>query len=139
VVEGELLQSTSRGGRQRGRREPRRRRGEAQGASFTELVGRPRLTAAFGIDRSSHDFISVPQQAVTDTVRVRNPAAGVKGPGPVDDLLVGHTGTRIQGGSFLRFDPPPLPSVIAAWWPQRYRIRVERGTGNARRAARFHG
>jgi len=71
VVEGELLQSTSRGGRQRGRREPRRRRGEAQGASFTELVGRPRLTAAFGIDRSSHYFISVPQQAVTDTVRAR--------------------------------------------------------------------
>jgi hypothetical protein len=131
VVEGELLQSTSRGGRQRGRREPRRRRGEAQGASFTELVGRPRLTAAFGIDRSSHYFISVPQQAVTDTVRVRNPAAGVKGPGPVDDLLVGHTGTRIPGGSFSVSTPPASgvrhSSVVASTSPDPR----GRGTGNA--------
>ena len=30
---------------------------------------------------------------------------GVKGPGPVDDLLVGYTGTRIPGGGFSVFDP----------------------------------
>jgi hypothetical protein len=39
----------------------------------------------------------------------------------------------MQGESFLRFDPAcDLPSVKAAWWPQRHRTRVERGTGNER-------
>ena len=72
------------------------------------------------------------------TLVKRNPfywmiyGGGRQSPGSGGDLLVGHTGTRIQGGSFLLFDPPaPLvrqSSVVASTSPDR----VERGTGNVR-------
>ena len=32
-----------------------------------------------------------------------------------------------------------LPSVKAAWWPQRHRTRVERGTGNERLGSAMYG
>jgi hypothetical protein len=42
---------------------------------------------------------------------------------------------EIQGGSFSVRPCSRLSSVKTAWWPQRPRTRLERGTGNERLAS----
>ena len=62
---------------------------------------------------------------------------GVKGPGPVDDLLVGYTGTRIPGGGFS-VSTPAAPEVRqSSEVPQRHRTGVEGEPETHGWAARF--
>ena len=94
--------------------------------------------------RSRSSSTTYAHSATGQTLVKRNPfywmiyGGGVRAPGPVEISSLAHTGTRIQGGELLS-TRLRLPSVKAAWWPQRHLTRVERGTGHERLGSRFHG